>query len=210
MSREDQARWDERFRTGSHAGANPDPFLFQLEDYWELLPEHGRALDLACGPGRNAVWFGEKVKEKAQIRAEERGIRPDLEPDWSITGFDISLEGLRKARALACERAVHLDLACVDLDTPPPCEGRFDLILCFSFLDRELFSWIRSALRPGGLVVYKTYTVESMRFTGGPRNERFLLRPQELLEYFRDFRVLLYQETVKDRGVAQMIARKKQ
>ena len=55
---------------------------------------------------------------------------------------------------------------------------------------------------------YKTYTTDQLRFPGRPRHPLQMLRPQELLDAFRDFRVLAYQEIVKDRGVAQLIAQK--
>ena len=57
-------------------------------------------------------------------------------------------------------------------------------------------------------IPYKTYTLDQQRFPGRPRHEAHLLRHQELLEAFRAFRILFYQEIVKDRGVAQLIAQK--
>ena len=196
MSRQEQTAWDERFRAGDHAGAEPDPFLAQIEEYAELFPPGRRAgpkagpkaLDLACGAGRNAVYLA------------ERG--------WDVTACDISMEGLRKAQILAGERGIRLHLFCQDLQTVQLPVERFDLVLCFFYLQRELFPQIRAALRPGGFVVYKTYTTDQLRFPGRPRHPLHLLRPQELLEVFRDFRVLTYQETVKDRGVAQLLAQK--
>ena len=120
------------------------------------------------------------------------------------------MEGLRKAQILAGERGVRLQLFCQDLTSAQLPVERFDLVICFFYLQRELFPQIKAALRPGGLLVYKTYTTDQLRFPGRPRHPLHLLRPQELLEAFRDFRVLTYQETVKDRGVAQLIAQKPQ
>lgn len=188
MSQQERAEWDERFRTGDHAGSGPDPFLTQLEEYSGLFPPGRRALDLACGAGRNAVYLA------------ERG--------WDVTACDFSLEGLRKAQQLARERGVRLQLFCTDLETAQLPPAAFDLILCFFYLERDLFPQFKSALRPGGLLIYKTYTVEQLRFPGRPRHSTYLLKPQELLEAFREFRVLHYQEIVQDRGVAQLIAQK--
>jgi len=188
MSEQDRVAWDERFRAGDHADTEADPFLAELEEYAALIPATRRALDVACGAGRNAVWLA------------ERG--------WDVTGCDISLEGLRKAQALAREHGVRLRLFCQDLETivlPPVC---FDLIVCFFYLQRDLFAALKGALRPGGLIVYKTYTSDQLQFSGGPRHPLHLLQPQELLDAFRDFRVLCYQEIVKGRGVAQLIAQK--
>ncbi len=188
MSQQDRAKWDERFRTGDHTARQPDPFLEQLEEYTELLPEKPRVLDVACGAGRNAVVLAEG--------------------GWNVTACDVSLEGLRKAKALAAERGVRLDLFCQDLQTPFLGTNCFDLLICFFYLERDLFPLLKAALKPQGLIVYKTYTVDQRRFPGRPRHSTHLLERQELLELFRDFRVFVYQETIKDRGVAQLIAQK--
>ena len=188
MSREERAAWDERFRSGDHAGIEPDPFLLELEEYWTLLPASGRALDVACGVGRNAIWIAQK--------------------GFTVAACDISLEALRRAKALAADRGVQLDLFCQDLETASFRPNRFDLIVCFFHLQREIFPILKSALRPNGLIVYKTYTVDQQRFQGRPRHSMHMLQPQELLEVFRDFRVLFYREVMEKRGVAQMIAQK--
>ena len=203
MSQKERVAWDERFRSGDHADAEPDPFLEQLEEYADLFPpargaggpkagrpkaRRPKALDLACGAGRNAVYLA------------ERG--------WDVTACDISLEGLRKARDLARERGVRLNVFCQDLETVQLPVAYFNLILCFFYLQRELFPQIKAALRPQGFLVYKTYTTDQLRFPGRPRHPLHMLQPQELLEAFRDFRVLCYQEFVKERGVAQLIAQK--
>ena len=106
-----------------------------------------------------------------------------------------------------------LELVCADLETSPALliqpPGHFDLILCFFYLERSLFPFLKAALRPGGLIVYKTYTVDQKRIGDRPMNKAHLLEPQELLHAFQDFRVLYYQELVSGRRVAQMIAQKK-
>jgi tellurite methyltransferase len=193
MSQEERLKWDERFRTGDHAGTEPDPFLAMLEQYRSLLPDSGRALDVPCGAGRNAVWLAQR--------------------HWSVTGCDISMEGLRKARGLASERGLTIDLVCADLESAPPLRtqssGLFDLVVCFFYLERSLFQFFKAALKPGGLIVYKTYTLGQKRIGDRPMHRAYLLKPQELLHAFRDFRVLHYQELVGDRRVAQIIAQKK-
>ncbi|MBI4442369.1 MAG: class I SAM-dependent methyltransferase [Acidobacteria bacterium] len=192
MSKEERENWDERFRTGDHADAEPDPLLGQIEEYADLFPPERRAgpkaLDVACGAGRNAVWLA------------ERG--------WVVTACDISLEGLRRTQEQARQRGVRVNLFCQDLETISLPANRFDLIVCFFYLQRELFPILKTALRPQGLIVYKTYTLDQQRFAGRPRHEAHLLRHQELLEAFGDFRILFYQEIVKDRGVAQLLAQK--
>ncbi len=188
MSQQERAKWDERFRSGDHAAREPDPFLEQLEEYSGLFPEKRRALDVACGAGRNAVYLAEK--------------------GWNVTACDVSLEALRRAKALAVERGVRLELFCQDLETVSLGTSCFDLLIGFFYLQRDLFPVLKAALKPQGLIVYKTYTVDQRRFPGRPRHSMHLLERQELLELFRDFRILAYQETVKERGIAQIIAQK--
>jgi SAM-dependent methyltransferase len=188
MAKLERAQWDERFRSGDHVTTEPDPFLASLENYSAIFPQSRRALDVACGAGRNAAWLAEH--------------------GWSVTACDFSLQGLRRARAFAEERNVKLSLFCQDLETVLLPPNQFDLVICFYYLQRKLFPSLRATLRPGGLIVYKTYTTEQLQFSGGPRHPMHLLQPQELLESFRGFRVLFYQETVQARGIAQLIAHK--
>jgi tellurite methyltransferase len=188
MSRAQRESWEQRFLACDHSSSEPDPFLLRLNEYKNIFPVGRKALDVACGAGRHAAWLSEN--------------------GWDVTACDISLEGLRQARALASARAVQLSLYCQDLETDLLPADHFDVVGCFFYLRRELFPALKAALHPGGLLVYKTYTTDQKNFPGGPTHPLHLLEPQELLNSFHDFRVLCYEETVKDRGVAQLIAQK--
>jgi tellurite methyltransferase len=61
------------------------------------------------------------------------------------------------------------------------------------------------ALKPGGILIYKTYTAEQLRFRGGPRHPLHLLKHNELLRAFSGLRVLHYRETVREKGVAEFV-----
>ena len=78
------------------------------------------------------------------------------------------------------------------------CSGSWSERLCLK---------LRECLRPGGLLVYKTYTDEQPRFWERP-NPRHLLQSNELLHAFPDFRVLHYRETLIEQGVAELVAQK--
>jgi hypothetical protein len=67
---------------------------------------------------------------------------------------------------------------------------------------------LAAAIKPGGHLIYKTYTTEQQRFNGGPSHPMFLLQPNELLHAFPSLRVLHYHETIQERGVAELVARK--
>jgi SAM-dependent methyltransferase len=164
----------------------PDPFLLSLSDCLALLPARAEALDLACGAGRHAAWLA------------ERG--------FQVTAMDFSAE------ALACARERSAGIRCLqrDLEAPEINLGRdvYDLICGFYFLHRPLFPAIRAALRPGGLLIYKTYTTDQLRYGGRPRSPRHLLQPNELLRLVAPFRVLRYEEVWEGKGTAAIAAQK--
>jgi SAM-dependent methyltransferase len=153
----------------------------------------GPILDLACGDGHNGVFLA------------ERGLE--------VICCDISPEALGRARELAGRREVTVSLWEVDLERPginPLGEGVYGAILVFRYLHRPLFPCIRKALRPCGLLVYETFTMEQVRF-GRPRNPDHLLKPGELHQVFADWEISHSFEGVKEnplRAVAQIVCRK--
>jgi tellurite methyltransferase len=156
-----------------------------------LLPPSGAALDLAAGRGRNALWLAE---QGLRVTAVDRdaGALDALSREAAARGLAVSVE----AR----------DLEAHDATLP---DGAFDVIVVCRFLHRPLFPAIRRALRPGGLLVYETFTVERARIRK-PTNPDFLLRRNELLHRFLDWRVHCYVEAVPGghETVAAIAARK--
>ena len=170
-----------------HGDPVPDPFLVSSEEWLSLLPQGASALDLACGAGRHAVWLA------------QRGFR--------VTAVDFSSEALHKTEALAAGEVRCLK---VDLESPELNLGRevYHLICGFFFLHRPAFPVIRDALKPGGLILYKTYTTDQLRYPGRPRHPMHLLEPNELLRVFEGFRVFRYEENLQGRGTAGIVAQK--
>lgn len=186
----EREEWNERYASGSHASAEPDAFFLQAyeECVAPLFPQGGRALDIAGGVGRHAIWLA------------QRG--------WDVTLVDVSEEGLRIAR----ERAGQLPVRYVqhDLTRGLP-DGKFELVLDFFYLERGLFPGMREALSSGGLLLFKTYTREHPRLSGGkgPTHPMHLLESGELLHEFSTMQTLFYRETVRDKGLAELVARKR-
>jgi len=182
--------WDARFRAGDHAGSEPDPFLLRAKEWLSLLPSGATALDLACGAGRHAVWLA------------GQGLQ--------VTAVDASTEALARTRRLAGLGGLSVSCRQLDLESESVELGgeAYDLVCGFYFLHRPLFPLLDRALRPGGLVIYKTYTVERLRSPGGPRNPRHLLEPNELLRLWSGFRVLVYEQIREGRAAAGIVARK--
>lgn len=184
------AEWDVRFRAGDHAEAAPDPFLLSSKDCLSLLPAGAAALDLACGAGRHAVWLAEQ--------------------GFQVTAADFSAEALARTAALAGARGVRIACRQFDLESPAVDLGReaFALICGLFFLHRPLFPILRAALQPGGLIIYKTYTVDQARYPGRPRHRVHMLEHNELLRLLEGFRVLRYEEQWDGRGTAAIVAQK--
>jgi len=187
----DQRRWDKRFRGEGFAfGKEANSFL---KKHITLLPK-GKALDLATGEGRNAAFLARH--------------------GFEVDAVDISKMGLRKAQKLAKEMGVKIHALAADLDTYQIERGKYDLIINFYFLRRSLIPKIKKGLREGGMVILETYLLEQRKLgTGGPKNPKYFLKPNELLQRFKDFRILFYREGIfreggKRRAIASLIAQK--
>ncbi len=187
----DQKRWDKRFGTKEFAlGKKPNPFL---KRYIRLLPK-GRALDIATGEGRNAVFLAQQ--------------------GFEVDAVDISEKGLKKARKLARETGVTVNAFLADLDHYPIERDRYDLIANLYFLKRRLIPGIRKGLKKGGKVIFETYLLEHRALAaGGPKQAKYFLKPNELLGFFKKFRILFYREGIFKEGgrrkaVASLIAEK--
>jgi len=187
----DQKRWDKRFGRKEFAlGKEPNPLL---KRHIHLLPK-GRALDVATGEGRNAVFMAQN--------------------GFEVDAVDISEKGLKKARKLAREKRVKINTFLVDLDRFHIEKERYDLVANFYFLKRRLIPRIRKGLKKGGKVIFETYLLEHRTLgTGGPKQAKYFLKPNEPLRLFRNFRILFYREGIFNEGgrrkaVASLIAEK--
>jgi 2-polyprenyl-3-methyl-5-hydroxy-6-metoxy-1,4-benzoquinol methylase len=187
----DQKRWNDRFGRKEFAfGKEPNPFL---KKHIRLLPK-GKALDIASGEGRNAVFLAQH--------------------GFEVDAVDISEKGLKKAQKLAREKGVKINTFPVDLDQHPIKKEQYDLIANFYFLRRRLIPRIKKGLKKGGKVIFETYLLEHRTLgTGGPKQAKYFLKPNELLGLFKDFRILFYREGIfkeggRKKAVASLIAEK--
>lgn len=84
-------------------------------------------------------------------------------------------------------------------------------VLVFRYLHRPLFTEIERVLRPGGLLLYETFTTAQRSFGSGPRNPEFLFEPGELKDAFPGLRTIAYEETVdasRETALAALAAEK--
>jgi 2-polyprenyl-3-methyl-5-hydroxy-6-metoxy-1,4-benzoquinol methylase len=139
-------------------------FASEVEDL-----EPGRALDLACGEGRNAVWLA------------ERG--------WRTTGVDFSDVALAKAERLAASRGVEVEWVLADVLEHEPERGAFELVaVLYLQLPHEQLAEVLhtsvGALAPGGtLVVLGHDTTNLTHGHGGPRDASVLFTPEDVVPH---------------------------
>ncbi len=189
MTDHERKSWDARYQQGSHASLVPDPFLVHAYEEFihPIFPTAGAALDLAGGVGRHAIWLAQR--------------------EWEVTLVDISEAGVAKARENAGALANKINFEIGDAAYFSG-RGQYDLALVFFFLQREIFPELIDALSSGGLLIYKTYTQLHPQFRSGPSHPMHLLQEHELLKAFSDLKILHYNETTRERGVAELVARK--
>ena len=161
-----------------------------LVQHAALLPRQGRALAVACGRGRHALWLA------------ERGL--------TTVAVDRGAEAIAALRVIARERGLPIDAEVRDIEQErDPFRGAtYDVIVVVHYLHRPLFPALRDALAPGGLLVYETFT-RAQAARGRPTNPDFLLNPGELLELVQPLEVLASREGDYDgRMIASVIARR--
>jgi SAM-dependent methyltransferase len=191
MEIDEKILWDKKYSEGSHGSLLPDPFLVAAYEEFLSAASPGLALDVAGGVGRHAIWLA------------QRG--------WRVRLMDISEVGVKQGEQNAKQTgtASSITTEIRDLNSEQDLgRDQYDLVVVFFFLQRELFPALAAAIKPGGLLIYKTYTTEQPRFSGGPSHPIFLLQPNELLHAFPSLRVLDYHETIQEKGVAELVARK--
>lgn len=190
MATSDRDRWDAKYKARSTVKlAAPDEWLQQ---HVECCERPGRALDLACGLGHNAIWLA------------QRG--------WQVDAVDISPVGLDLAAALASQSDCQtISWIAADLDEFEPIMGKYDLVTIFRFLDRHRVPQIiETALRPGGILIYETFTEQQLSRTDNHlKSSRFTIGPGELPQLFPWLTVIAYEEVeLADRSVARLVAQK--
>lgn len=170
----DRIKWNQRFGSETtYLGERPSPFLSrEIERLVRLAPGR-RALDIACGEGRNSVFLARH--------------------GFQVTALDISDIGLAKAAKRADQAGVTVDFRQVDLDGYRITE-QFDLIINFNFLLRDLIPEEIGALSPGGLLIIDTIMASPALLAA--HNPAYLLGPGELQRICEGFEgeILLVEE----------------
>lgn len=188
MSRQERDRWNEKYERRP-IGPRADPASWLVEN----LPagRHGRALDLACGLGDNALY----------LRYQR----------WNVDAIDFSDVAIRRAKERAHTAGLSVSWIVADLDNFVLPTDRYDLITCFYYLQRgRMPEQIAHSLRPSGLLIYETFSHDQLTLPANHiKNPNHTLRPGELLGLFPSLRVRRYRDdVVGGRAVASLVAEK--
>src|SRR6266404_3717284 len=177
--------WDERYKSGERRAedldAAPTPLLVETAE--KLVP--GKALDLACGAGRNALWLAEH--------------------GWSVTAIDGSPAAIELVRTRASARGVNVNAQVADLEKGEYAiePSHWDLVVISYYLQRDLFEPAKRGVAPGGVLAAIVLLGEG----------RFSLAAGELRGYFSGWEILNDREgnagdSPQHRAVAEIVARR--
>lgn len=178
----DSADWDERYR-GSELVWKAEPNRFVAQELAGPEPS-GRAVDLAAGEGRNAVWLA------------ERG--------WEVDAVDFSAVALEKAARLAAERGVEARLHTVraDLMEWAPAAATYDLAL-IAYLQlpwprmAEVLTRAATSVRTGGTLLLVGHDAANLDHGhGGPQDPGVLYTPEQVAARWRPHADILRADTV--------------
>jgi tellurite methyltransferase len=182
--------WNERYRLRERPAedldAAPTPLL--VETAAALAP--GKALDLACGAGRNALWLAEH--------------------GWEVTAVDGADAAIEILRTRASERGLRINAVVADLEKGEfeIVPSRWDLVAMCYYLQRNLFEPAKRGVAPGGILISIVHVNEP-----GEGDGPYRLRPGQLEQYFTGLEILhRYEGKANDsahrRAVAEIVARR--
>ena len=160
--------WDERYEAGRLWSLEPNRFFVEAVDGLTV----GRAVDLACGEGRNALWLAQQ--------------------GWTVTAVDFSEVAVDRGRGVAADLGLELDWQVADLQTWDLGEQAWDLVahvyLHWDAQEREPFlDRCAAAVAPGGRIVVVGHDRTNIEAGhGGPQDPALLTTAEELKERFCD------------------------
>jgi len=171
---------------------SPNTLLVEFTEQLTLDAKTMRptAIDLGCGGGRDAVFLAKQ--------------------GWQVSAIDSENRVIKRAKQLATRSGASVKFRCCDLKKVGCLtDETFDLVMVMRFLNRDLFEPIKEMIKPGGWIVFQTFTEGVERF-GSPKNPNFILKHGELSQVFNDFKIITDRmETLSDgRPVASFIAQK--
>ena len=188
MSDADRDKWDARYRQGSYQARTHPTEL--LAEWLPRLPR-GRALDVACGAGRNALYLAEA--------------------GYEVDAIDISSVALDRLRETAQARGVEVTCIETNLESCELPNRNYDLIVMARYSQPSLIPGLLRLLPEGGHFLCEEHLATDHDVIG-PSNPAFRMAPNELLQLAAELRVLYYREAIvedpdgRQSALAQLVA----
>jgi tellurite methyltransferase len=175
MSEEEKNHWENRYSDdGGEPHRNPSVLLTQWLD--DRPP--GKALDLACGMGRNSLFLAEK--------------------GYAVTAIDISPRAIKSAEEMARGKGLNINWIVADLDHYA-IQGQYDLIVISFFrVSKNMVPSIINALKSCGILLSENHMLPPSAPEDEARRHRFHLKPGELGQLFAGLKVIRYEERQVD------------
>lgn len=181
MSEQDRITWDQRYAEDSYQKNNP---VTLLQDWLPRFPV-GKALDVACGPGRNAILMAGAGHQ--------------------VDAIDISPEGLKQGKQLAESQGLSINWVEHDFDQPYAFDADYDLIVVMWYVNLPLITRLCKCLAPGGYLLCQEHLFTDQEVIG-PRSSSFRVAPGELREAVSGLNVLLYEESIDTIPLGDQVA----
>ena len=181
MSDIDRQKWDQRYAGDTYRKGNP---VTLVENWVDRIPK-GKALDVACGAGRNAILLA------------RRG--------FDVDAIDISAEGLKLGRQQADELGLAINWIEHDLDEPCAFDDDYRLILVLWYVDLDLIGQLTRHLAPGGYLLCEEH-LQTDAEVAGPGNRNFRVPPGALREAVNGLEILLYEEKIGENSDGEKLA----
>lgn len=201
VSQEDQDRWNARYREGAYAGrTHPSALLAEWLPKLTLRETRPRAIDVACGTGRNAVFLA------------RRG--------WQVDAVDISEVALGHLTETAT--AERLPITCIQTDLEDAASrstdfrktNRYDLAIMFRYTNMPLIDDLKSVIKAGGYLIVEQHLITEADVVG-PRNPQFRVTPDALRDAVAGLDIIAYREDIvndpdgRPAALAQLVARRR-
>jgi tellurite methyltransferase len=189
MSETDREKWDRRYREGAYA-ERTGPSAFLLEQIGDVPT--GRALDVACGAGRNAIHLAMQ--------------------GFQVDAVDISAEALRRAEANAQALGLEINWLQRDLEQGYTLDSGYQLILVVRYVNLPLLRYLATRLAPGGLLLCEQH-LQTTAEVIGPGNPAFRVKPGELAMAAEGLEILHIEEGLvedpdgRPAALARLVAR---
>jgi tellurite methyltransferase len=181
MSNEDRNKWNQRYAEDSYHKNNP---VTLLENWLPQLPV-GRALDVACGAGRNALHLAQA--------------------GYQVDAIDISAEGLNQARQKAEHRGLNINWIEHDFDRAFQFDTDYDLVIVMWYVNLALITRLCGCLAAGGYLLCEEHLITDQQVIG-PGSLNFRVAPGDLREAVSGLDILLYEESIEKNAEGDQVA----